>query len=110
MYFSLMTINKTIAPLPFIEDSVTELLHFALAFVISLEFWNSEFFLSLGGIRTVIASEFYFHKLRVTLHSTIEKSPDEQYDLIFPLPTSGDPSMFYSCHCGLIFVFPLCRR
>ena len=64
----------------------------------------------LGGIRTVIASEFYSHKLCVIVHGTIEKSLNEQYDLIFPLPTSGGPSMFYSCHCGLIFVFPLCRR
>ena len=60
-----------------------ELLHFALVFVISLEFWNSEFFLSLGGIRIVIASEFYSHELRVTLHSTIHKSFNEQYDHIF---------------------------
>ena len=87
-----------------------ELFHFALTFVISLEFWNSKFFLSLGGIRTVIASKFYSHELRVTLHSTIEISPDEEYALIFPLPTLGDPSMFYSCHCGLIFVFSLYKK
>ena len=67
-------------------------------------------FLSFGGIRAVIASEFYSHKLRMTLHGTMGKSPNGQYDLIFPSLALGDPSMFYSCHCGLMFVFPLCRR
>ena len=84
----------------------------ACVFLISLAFCNCECLLSLGCISADIASQYFSHivRLRVTIHGTIGKSPDEEDDLIIPSPASGDPSMSYSCHFALMFTFPLCRR
>ena len=91
---------------------MTEVPRSACTFLILLVFWNCDCLVSLGYISADITLEYFSHivKLRVTLHGTIGKSPDEEDELIFPSPALGDPSMSYSCHCALMLVYPLCRR